>query len=779
MKQLNFFLFYLIPYIVAAQEPIILEGNILGNGVPIEGVTLKIEGTKIGTVSDSTGKYTFMALEPGMYTVKATGVGFVSMSKSIELRGKNTITLDFDMQAKEDGLDEVVITGTMKEVNRLETPVPVEVYNHHFFKKNPTATIFDALQMVNGVRPQINCNVCNTGDIHVNGLEGPYTMVLIDGMPIVSGLSTVYGLSGIPSSLIERVEVVKGPASSLYGSEAVGGLINIITKKPTAAARVSADIFATSWGEYNADLGFNQQVGKKANVLTGINYFNFTNRIDHNHDGFTDMTLQDRISVFQKWNIERKDNRLFSLAGRYLYEDRWGGQTIWNRSFRGSDEIYGESIYTKRWELLGNYQLPIKEKVFFMFSYNDHDQNSVYGDEWYLAKQRIAFGQLTWDKRIANHDLLFGTAVRYTYYNDNTPATTKTGAHGELINDASKITLPGIFAQDEIKLSQKHSVLLGMRYDYNSEHGSIFTPRIAYKWSVTDDDIIRLNAGTGFRVVNLFTEDHAAITGAREVEIEEDLKPERSINVNVNYIKKLQIGDGNLLQFESSAWYTYFNNRILPNYDISPQKIVYRNLDGHGVTRGISVNADLALYNGLKITAGGTVMNVFNKEKNEWGVVEKFRPILTEKWMGTWAVSYHIKALNVGVDYTGNIVGPMRLALLSDLDPRPENSPVWSIQNIQFTWYQGTRLEIYAGVKNLLNWTISNSVPAFAEGEDAGIKSPIARAFDPYNRKVKYNDDGQIVATPDNPYALQFDPDGYSYGPNQGIRGFLGIRVRI
>ena len=105
----------------------------------------------------------------------------------------------------------------MKEVSRLESPVPVEVYSPVFFKANPTPSIFESLQNVNGVRPQLNCNVCNTGDIHINGLEGPYTMILIDGMPIVSGLSTVYGLTGIPQALIERMEIVKGPASTLYG----------------------------------------------------------------------------------------------------------------------------------------------------------------------------------------------------------------------------------------------------------------------------------------------------------------------------------------------------------------------------------------------------------------------------------------------------------------------------------------------------------------------------------------------------------------------------------
>src|SRR5690606_28364296 len=104
-----------------------------------------------------------------------------------------------------------------------------EVYNKAFLRCNPTPSLFESLQMINGVRPQLNCNVCSTGDIHMNGLEGAYTMILLDGMPIVSGLASVYGLTGIPGSLIERIEVVKGPASALYGSEAVGGIINVIT----------------------------------------------------------------------------------------------------------------------------------------------------------------------------------------------------------------------------------------------------------------------------------------------------------------------------------------------------------------------------------------------------------------------------------------------------------------------------------------------------------------------------------------------------------------------
>ena len=132
-------------------------------------------------------------------------------------------------------IDQIVVTSSIKPVSKLESAVPVEVYTPTFLKYNPSPSIFESMENINGVRPQVNCSVCNTGDIHINGLEGAYTMVMIDGMPIVSGLSTVYGLNGIPQSIIERIEIIKGPGSTVYGSEAVAGLINVITKNPTKA----------------------------------------------------------------------------------------------------------------------------------------------------------------------------------------------------------------------------------------------------------------------------------------------------------------------------------------------------------------------------------------------------------------------------------------------------------------------------------------------------------------------------------------------------------------
>ena len=314
----------LIPGITLAQAT--LEGVIGQEQKPVEFASIAIKGTAFGATADSTGTFRLTGLPAGKHTVLVSAMGYKAYQQSIMLTANQTTTMNINLEEVAGQLEEVVVTGTMKEVSKLASPVPVDIITQKFLYKNPVPSIFEALTYVNGVRPQLNCNVCNTGDIHINGLEGPYTMVLLDGTPIVSGLSTVYGLVGIPNSLIERVEIVKGPASTLYGSEAVGGLINIITKNVNKAPAFSADVFSSNWRDMNVDLGVKFSAGEKVSSLLGVNYFKYQNPIDNNGDGFTDLTLQHRISVFNKWSVQRPENRQASLAVRYFYEDRWGGK---------------------------------------------------------------------------------------------------------------------------------------------------------------------------------------------------------------------------------------------------------------------------------------------------------------------------------------------------------------------------------------------------------------------------------------------------------------------
>jgi outer membrane receptor for ferrienterochelin and colicins len=573
-------------------------------------------------------------------------------------------------------------------------------------------------------------------------------MVLIDGLPIVSGLSTVYGFSGVPQALIERIEVIKGPGSSLFGSEAVAGVINLITKLPENTAKLTVDSFVSGWGEANTDLAFKYSPSKKTSAILGINYFNYSNPIDNNQDGFTDLTLQDRISIFNKFSLANK----FSIATRYVYEDRWGGQMEWLPIHRAGEEIYGESIYTSRFELFGKYQF--YKNLSFQFSFNDHNQSSAYGNTSFNADQTIGFGQMVWNKNIAKQELLVGLAYRFTLYDDDTTATFNNFSTQNL---ASITHLPGIFIQNQIQINPYNTLLLGLRFDLNSIHGNILTPRINYKINNSDkSSILRLSAGTGYRVAQIFTEDHAALTGAREVIFLDDLKPEKSWNANLNFVQKFFLKKGAIIDIDLSLFTNHFSNKIIPDYQTDPNKIIYDNLAGKSNSNGLSLNVNLFAQGGLRINLGATYIDTFVEEN---GI--KTMPFLTESFQGVWKVEKKWIANNITLDFTGTSTGALRLPTLGDLDPRPSYSDPFSILNVQLTKIWNNSLESYGGIKNILNFTPP--------------PNSIARSFDPFDQQVVFDGAGNALPTPSNPNALTFDPT-YVYTSNQGIRFFFGIR---
>ena len=634
-------------------------------------VNIFLKGQTTGSNSDTEGVFKIQDLPSGNHILVASAVGFQKYEQPISLKpADKTLIVHIKMQSADERLEEVVVTGTMKEVRRSESPAPIEVYQAKFFLKNPTPNLFESLTSVNGVRPQLQCSVCNTGDIHINGMEGAYTMVMIDGSPIVSGLSTVYGLLGIPSSMIDRLEVVKGPASTLYGSEAVGGLINVITKTPQKAPVLSLDISGTSYAEFNNDFSAKAKFGKATTLFSG-NYFHFNKRWDVNNDNFTDITLAKRASIFNKWSWERGNNLRSDIAMRYVWEDRFGGELSWNPTFRGSDSIYGESIRTNRIEVIGTQDFAFKQPLRLQYSYNIHDQNSAYGSTLFNAQQRIAFAQLTTNHTKGQHDWLFGAALRYTFYDDNTAATSDLTTPS--VSTPSQIWLPGIFVQDELTFNPKNKILVGIRYDFNSEHGSILTPRFNYKWTPNDNNTFRFSYGNGFRVANVFSEDHAALTGARQVEVKETLRPERSHNVNVNYVTKFFPKFG-FIGIDASAFLTYFNNKILADYDTDPNKIIYDNLKGYGISQGLTLNMDFNFTNGLKLIFGSTLMDVFTKEKE--GL--KTWQVQTPRFTANWSASYTLPKSQITFDLTGTTTSPMRLPILPN-DFRAEFSPWFSI----------------------------------------------------------------------------------------------------
>ncbi len=694
-----------------------------------------------GFATDEKGFYHFDS-EESQIQVRLGSAGYKSDTLWLKANAFQT----FFLKPNEKQLDEVVISGHLSERLKSETVMPIETYTSTLFKKTWAPSLFESLNLVNGVQPQINCNVCSAGDIQINGLQGPYTMVLIDGMPIMSSLSTVYGFSAIPRSLLKRVEVTKGAASTLYGSEAMAGTINIITKDAASSPRFSADVSTTSIGELNADFSSKWKTGKASSIL-GINMFHYGLPKDMNQDGFTDIALQSRISVFNKWDFERKGKGKSSLAFRLFGENRWGGQLEFGPRWVGGDSVYGETIKTRRLEVMGTQTLSEKGNLRFDYAFNSHIQNSWYGINRFDASQHTAFGQLVFSEKWNRLNLVAGLPIRFTYYDDNTPATQNEFQLSK--NKPRQTLIPGIFAQADYQISPRFLVLGGLRMDRHPVHGQVFTPRSGFRWKLNENQTIRFSGGSGFRVVNLFTEDHAALSGARKVEIKNELKPERSWNVNTGYEIFINHKKG-FSSLEINGFYTRFSNRIVGDFMTDPNKIIYDNLDGYGISRGIYLNYSLQLENGFRAMAGCTWMEAFQMEKGDQGNWNRNNQIYAPSFSGTFSLSWQKSSWNF--DITGRITGPMKMPVL-EYDFRPSHSPTVPLFNFQASRNFQESWECYAGIRNIFNVVSRN---------------PIMRPFDPFDKHIDQN----------NPNGYTFDP-GYHYAPIQGSTFYLGVRWHL
>ncbi|MFN2316912.1 MAG: TonB-dependent receptor plug domain-containing protein [Gemmatimonadales bacterium] len=622
-------------------------------------------------------------------------------------------------------LDSLVTTGTLLERSLSASPIKVEVISARFLQRALTNSLLESVQLMTGLGQQVDCGVCYTSNIRINGMEGPYTAVLIDGAPLMSSLATVYGLSGINPAIVERVEIIRGPMSTLYGSEAMGGVINVITKDPRFAPALSVSSYATSHGETNLDLAAAPRLGGARLLLSGSLARN-AHFVDGNGDNFSDLPLVTRGAVFAKLSVGPPARRVLDLSAKVYAEDRFGGVREWTRAHRGSDQVYGESIRTRRAELVAGWRPGGDPSTRLDLSATVHDQDSWYGNQPFQAVQWNGFAQLVRAVRLhPRHELLAGAAMRLDHYDDDTPATAA----------PERRLIPGVLAQLESQLAAPLTSVAGMRVDHHAAHGAIVSPRLGLRWTPALLTTIRLSAATGFRVVSVFTEDHAALTGARTVTIAEELRPERSRTATISVQQVLPVGD-DAVTVELDGFLTRFTNKIQPDYNTDPARIIYANLRGHATTRGVSISVNApqgALPVGVR--AGGTWQRV---ETVTDGTAEplEFAP----GFKGEFTLSREWEGSGLTLDWTGRVVGSMQLP---EFPGKAARSPWYTEQALQVTKRLATNTFLIGAIRNLGNY----------------------RQADP-------------IINPQDPFGPDFDTF-HVYGPVQGRRVMVGLQHNL
>jgi outer membrane receptor for ferrienterochelin and colicins len=664
--------------------------------------------------------------------------------------------LSFRLKPLSKTSSEITVTGTMLPTTIKQSPVKTEVVSTIAMQDYlpGTTNMMETLKMVNGITEQVSCGVCFTNSISINGLPGPYTAVLLDGAPVFGNLATVYGLNGVPNVAVDKYEVIKGPNSTLYGSEALAGVINIITKNPDKSEYLADAVISTN-DEVFANLSVSESIGNVYGMISG-NFGTVRNIEDANRDGFNDMLNLDRYTMFTKWKAPLGDFDL-NIGANLYYEDRINGVLDYvdnfQPSFRGSEDIYGESIITERYTFFASLNSKDMKYGKLDLSTSLYSQDSYYGSDHYQASQDLFWANYIYPISTENHTLLLGGTARYSTYNDNTQATVD--ANG--IDTPDEQFIPGIFAQSEWAITDKSVILSGLRLDNYVRHGPILSPRLSFKWSPRYDFDFRLNTGTGFRVVNLFTEDHAFVTGQRQVLIEEELNPERSINAlaGASYFYDLGIGWGTG-SIDVDGFYTYFQNKIIPDYE-TEGFIFYSNTDGFAVTQGFAVNLNHNFDNNINITLGATFLESTETESNELGEEETMPLPYAPEYSGVAMVNYYWEWADLIFGYTGRLTGPQHLPDVFDVNsstgqpldsPRPGLSDAFMIHGIQIT-KNLEMFDIYVGMQNI--------------GDFMQPISPLAGFNDP-NALPGFSD--------------SFDT-AYAYSPIHGREFYFGIRAKM
>jgi outer membrane receptor for ferrienterochelin and colicins len=704
----------------AGQHPV--RGTISGAGVPLAAARVEAVGaTTIRTLTAVDGAFVLMLAE-GRWELRVTAIGHRPVRHTITVPEDVMVgTLDLEPLAAE--LEQIVVTGTMQETTLADSPVKVELVLARALRRNLTNNLMESVRTLPGLQEQVDCGVCYTNSIRINGMEGPYTAVLIDGVPLMSALATTYGFNGINPAILDRVEVVKGPASTLYGSEAMGGVINVITRDPRFAPRWSLTTYATSHGEVSTDLAAAPTIGNTRLLLSGSLARN-ERFVDANADNFSDLPLVTRGALFAKWAVGSAERRAVDLSARIYHEDRFGGVRGWNRSDRGSGTVYGESIRTNRQEVIAGITPGWLDGAARLdIALNRHRQDSWYGTARYVAAQDVAFAQATWLPR-GNGVIrpLAGLSARYLRYDDDTPATTT----------ADRRVVPGVFAELEAAPHPRLTVLGGGRLDHHADHGLVPSPRVALKWDASDRTTARLNVATGFRVVNLFTEDHAALSGSRQVVIAEALDPERSVTATASLRHASGVGAVPFVA-ELDIFATRFSNRIQPDYDTDPGQIIYRNLDGTAWTRGIT--AAISVDPAASPIAGRASASWQRVTRTDAGVTADIP--FAASFKGDFTLTWAVQGDDMVLDWTGRLVGPMALPRHPG---RAARSPWFTEQNVQLTRRIIGEAFLIAGVKNLFD----------------------TRQRDP-------------LVAPEDPFGPDFDTN-FVWGPTQGRRVMVGFQ---
>ena len=685
--------------------------------IPYASVLIVDAGT--GTVSDEAGQFKLTNLNEGKYTLRVSAVGYKTLEKTITVGSEYMVVVHFPLEEETFMVDEVVVSASRNEVSRREAPVVVNILSPKLFEAVNSTDLAKSLNFQSGLRVENNCQNCGFPQVRINGLDGPYSQILINSSPIISALGGVYGLEQIPTNMIDRVEVVRGGGSALFGANAVGGTINIITKDPISnsfqVSSMLSNLGGKSWEQY---MGANVSLVAKDNAYGIALYQTYRNRNPYDHDGdsFSELGLLNmntfgfrayyRPSQWSRLNMEYHTTNELRRGGNKF--DLQPHQTDITEQTKHVINSGGVS-YDQFWD-------GYKHKLSAYTSVQHTDRDSYYGAQ----RDTAAYGKtndLTWvagAMYVGNYDrFLFAPSV-FTgglEYQNNSLHDRMVGYQRDMEQD---VRIASAFVQNEWKL-QDFTLLAGGRVDsHNLIDRPILSPRVNLLYKPQDSFQARLTYSTGFRAPQAYDEDlHVTAVGGEGVLIKlaEGLREERSNSYSgsVDYTTVLGHWQANVLV---EGFYTGLNDVFILEdigHDANGYAVKERRNGSGARVYGANIDAKLAHGKEAVLSLGFTAQRSRYTAAEEWSDGQfTTRMMRTPDYYGYLTfTSEPVKNFDFSLSgtYTGSMIVPHYAGYIEA--DRMETTPDFFDLNVKFNYtfvlQDHIKLQLNTGVQNILN----------------------------------------------------------------------------
>lgn len=739
MKNLIFLNILLLIFSVNGYSQII-KGTVYGtNNERLAGVTLKWINTTTGTQTDNDGNFQLTSENISDKRIIAFYLGFENDTVNVHGRSFIEIKLTTPLTTEVIEVEEQQKSSYIQNID-----TKTEIITQMELKKDACCDLSGCFGKNASVDVAVTDILTNTKELKVLGLDGEYTQILVDNLPLVTGLNSKYSVTSIPGTLINKITISKGSNSVIQGYESISGIMNVLLKDYHTSERLMVNGFMNSMMEKQVNLNAGQKFGDWHSLLS-FQTVQKSNRIDDNSDGFLDFPLITRYMFYNKWNFgEDEDDRTnVTIGAKYLNEERIGGQKNFNKeSNSGSSEIYGQTVNLDDAEIYTriSHRLDSEKQIKFFLSGMYFDQNSYYGTTVYDGRQQNFYANLLYEFPLFEENFFrLGLSYKYDKIDENIEflsAVNKTYAG----NYSKKESIPGVYAETSTELiHEKVSLIAGMRLDNHNKYGMVFTPRGLLRYQITDITVLRASFGTGFRTVNIFNEYSNHLASSKNIIIPEEPDAEKMINFGFDLLQYFSYGSfaGNInLDF----YRTVFSSKLIPDYDTDPLNIYLNNVKNNSASNVFQIEFNINYLNNIELKFAYKYIDLYYFENGK----RKEQPF-NPKHRIVGGLSLNTNNNEWIFNTTFQLFGKQTLPstkLYPEQYRRAEYSDTYLLVNTQLT-KNFKYFELYAGVENLFDFIQKNP-----------------------------------IISPENPFGPYFDTS-FVWGTTRGREFYIGFRFKI